>query len=925
MVELRLLGPIEARTSGERIDLGPRKQRLVLAVLALEVNRSVEVDRLIDLVWPTDPPRTSTHAIRVCISGLRSAFAGVSEVGIQTRGAGYALVADPLTIDVHQFRMLLAQAREVGDDERRIALLERALALWSGPALADAAPALTQQRLCAGLEDARLGAVEDLLDARLRLGRHQALVDELTGLVATYPLRERFCGQLMLALHRSGRNGDALAAYRGYRKSLADELGMDPGVALRELELVILRHDAAVPVPTPAVPVPAQLPAGVADFVGRANPLKELDRLLSPAGDSAIGIIGGTAGVGKTALAIHWAHRVADRFPDGQLYVNLRGFAPNQPPVTPAEAMHGFLEALGIAPERLPASTDARAALYRTLLAERRMLVLLDNARDADQVRPLLPGTGRCAVVVTSRTQLASLVAVEGAQPVSLDLLTPDESRDLLIGRLGADRVSAESDAAEEIIRRCAGLSLALVVTAAHAVINRDMPLALLTKELGTARRRLDGLTAGDLTSDVRAVFFCSYRQLSGPAGRLFRLVGIHPGAEIGLRAAASLAGTSAEAVSAVLAELTSANLLTLSAPDRFTCHDLLRAYAAELAGDIDFAGERQAALRRVLDHYLHTAHAVCYLLHPTHDPLDLPAPDPETTPEEIGDMRQAMTWLTAEHEALIAAIRTAAETPFHSYSWRLVWLIRHYLDRQAHWHDWAEAQRAALVAARRAGNRSWQADALRGLASASARLLRYEEAHTHLDEALDLFTQPDDRTGQARVHLDLCWVLGRQGQHREALHHASQALAIHRATGHRAARGNALNAVGWCHAQLGEYDQAVMRCRESLDVLLELGDPIGAAAAWDSLGYAHHHLADLPEAVRCYQEALDLRRRGGDRYYEARTLIHLADSQEAMGQPVAARSRLLEALDILRTLGHADAHVIRDRLDRREPTGGMT
>jgi DNA-binding SARP family transcriptional activator/tetratricopeptide (TPR) repeat protein len=925
-LKLRLLGPVEAWAGGREIGLGPRKQRLVLAVLALEVNRPVGVARLVDLAWPEDPPRTATHAIRVCVSALRAAFRDVAGIDIELQGSGYALVTDPMTIDVHCFRSLLAQARGVGDDTARAALLDRALDLWSGPALAGAASPETQQRLCAGLEDTRLGALEDRLDAQLRLGRHHELAGELAGLVTVHPLRERLAGQLMLALYRDGRSGDALDAFRRYREHLAEELGLDAGAPLRQLELAILRNDEATLTPAPAAaagPVPAQLPPAVPGFAGRAEALRDLDTLLAARPPSGtIVVIAGTAGVGKTALAVHWAHRHRDAFPDGQLYVNLRGYDPGGPALEPAEAVRGFLDAFGVPAGRIPVGLPAQSGLYRSLLAGQRVLVVLDNARDAGQVRPLLPAAPGCLAIVTSRDQLTGLVAAEGACPLTLDLFTTAEARDLLGGRLGAGRVAAEPGAVGEIITRCARLPLALAIAAARAATHPDFPLTALAAELREATTALDAFHGGDHTTDVRAVFSWSYRTLSTGAARLFRLLGLHPGSGISLPAAASLAGIPPGPTRTLLAELARAHLLTEDTPGRYGCHDLLRAFGAELAHSLDTEADRRAAVHRMLDHYLHAAHAAAIRLGPHIDTVVLapPADRGLVIPTPPADHDAAWAWFIAEQDVLLAAIDQASAAGFDVHAWQLAWTMDTFLNRRGRWDEQASALRTATGAARRLHDPAALATTLRALASACTELGLWDEAHARGAEALRLFTEIGDPNLQAFAHLHLGSIYDRQGRPGQAIRHAQDALALYRAAGNHTGEAQALNSLGWAHACLGDYGRALTFCLQALPLLQESGDHASEAATWDSIGYAHHNLGHHQQAITGYETALGLVRTVGDQGLEAEILSHLGDTLLATASHEAARDVLHQALAIFDQLAHPGADKVRTKLHSGSP-----
>ncbi|MFG2051736.1 ATP-binding protein [Micromonospora sp. NPDC048935] len=672
-------------------------------------------------------------------------------------------------------------------------------------------------------------------------------------------------------------------------------------------------------------PVPRQLPPALPGFVGRTAQLAQLDAACADSGASGDGgmapgtvlTLSGTAGVGKTTLAVHWAHRVADRFPDGQLYVDLRGFDASGAVVTAVEAVRGFLEALGVPPERIPTHLPAQVGLYRSLLAGRRMLVLVDNARDIDQVRPLLVGSPSCLVLVTSRNRLAGLIAADGARPIGVGLLSTDEAWQLLARRLGGDRLAAEPQAVDEMIERCARLPLALAVLAARGAGNPTFPLAALADELREAPRPLDSFDGGDTGTDVQAVFSWSYRSLTPAAARLFRLFGCHPGPEIGVAAAASLAGLPRGQVPRLLAELAHAHLVTEHAPGRFGAHDLLRAYAAELAERLEPPEARRAAIRRGLDHYLHTAHAAALLLQPGRDPVDLAAAPPGVLPEEIANHGQALTWFTVEYPVLLAAVTHATRAGFDGHAWQLAWTLVDFLQRRGRWTDLCVAQRTALAGARRAGDRLGQANAHRDLARVLSRLGQVDEAAKNYRQSLVIFEALGDHTGQARTHRALGAMFDGLGRYAEALDHGQRALALYRDAGHAAGEASARNAVGWAHAQLGQYGPALVHCRQALALLRPTGDRHGEANTWDSLGFIHTQLGDHRQAIRCYQRALGLYRRISDRYDEADTLSRLGETRHAAGDTAGAVRTWRRALGILDDLGHPDVERVRDLLSR--------
>jgi tetratricopeptide (TPR) repeat protein len=553
--------------------------------------------------------------------------------------------------------------------------------------------------------------------------------------------------------------------------------------------------------------------------------------------------------------------------------------------------------------------------LSRSLLAGKRVLVVLDNARDAEQVRPLLPGEPGCVVVVTSRTQLTSLVAAEAAHPINVGLLDVEEAGDLLSQRLGRDRTAAEPGATDAIITRCAGLPLALAIVAARASTHAHIPLATLAAELVDIRTGLDTLSAGDATTDIRAVFSWSYRTLTPAAARLFRLLGLHPGPDLGAAAATSLAALPPERVRPLLAELAQANLLVEHTPGRYTFHDLLRAYATDLAHRTDTDEQRRAATHRLFDHYLHTACSADRMLDPHRDTLVLAAPQPGVTPEHHTDHDRALAWFTVEHAVLRATIDHATTTGFDTHTWQLSWAATNFLDQQGRWHELADAWTAGLTAAQPLRDPAAQAYAHRLLAYADVRLGRVDDADSQFRYALGLYREADDQLGQAHIHRKLGLVYGPRGRYREALHHSLEALDLYRAVGDQLGQARALNNVGWYYGQLGDHEQALAYCRQALAPLQQIGDGQGEAAAWDSLGHIHHNAGQYTEAVACYQRARDRYRGLGDQYSEADTLTGLGDTHHAAGHPEAAQTAWHQALQILDHLDHADAAKVQAKL----------
>ncbi|WP_345072517.1 AfsR/SARP family transcriptional regulator [Phytohabitans flavus] len=905
------------------------RRKGVLAILALHAGTIVSVDRLVHAIWDEHPPATALNTLQRHMSYLRRVF-GVRDA-IVARPPGYALEIGAEATDAAVAERLIRQARQSEDSAANTTRLRAALALWRGPALMDVTGLPWMEEQSRRLTLLEVEARHALIEARLALGEHTELVPELRRLTSEQPYHENMHGHLMLALYRSGRQAEALDAYQGLRRALREDLGIEPSSALQDLQTDILRHAPSLDPPgqsvtvTPAAStatVPSQLPLAVRTFVGREAELARLDAILAesdPARPAAVLIsaVSGTAGIGKTALALHWAHRVAERFPDGQLYVNLRGFDEGGSTLDPLAVLRSFLDALGVPAQRIPATVDEQASLYRSLLAGKRLLVVLDNARDVAQIRPLLPGSGGCVVVATSRRQLTALVATEGAHPLTLDLLTWPQARYLLAARIGGHRVAAEPEAIDEIIERCARLPLALALAAARAATRPHLPLSGLAAELRDAGA-LDPFDRDDPATDLRAVFSWSYGALSPDAAHMFRLLGLHRGPDITAEAAASLAGLPLSRVRPLLTELTDAHLLAEHAANRYTFHDLLRAYAAEQASRLDDHETRRLAVHRLLDHYLHSAHGASQLLDPLHVPIEPAQVQPSVIVQRHGGHDEALSWFTAEHASLLATVDLAADAGFEQHPWQLASTLTTFLLRRGSWHDHTRAHSTALAAARRLGHRTGQAHALFNLGMGHARSGQFDDAHPLLKRALDLFGHIGDPVGAAVALETMSWIMERRNRLPEALREVNRALSLVQASGHRAYEARFLNDLGWFHSLLGDHHQAIAHCEKALALCQELDDLNGQAATWDSLGQAHRQLGEYQQAITCYEYSLGLYRELADAYNEAITLADFGDTHFDAGDPDAARLAWQEALDILTRIDHPDAEDVRDRLDRQ-------
>jgi DNA-binding SARP family transcriptional activator/Flp pilus assembly protein TadD len=925
-IRFRLLGPLRLWDGAAWVPVAAAQQRVVLALLLLGEGGVVTTYRLIDEIWGARQPRAADSVLRGYVMRLRRKLGGGRHGPLRTRTGGYELAIPAEDVDAGVFERLVADGRRAlaaGDGPTAAAGMAEALALWHGEPLADVPATVTVETHVRRLVELRLTVVEEWSELLLDLGRPTEVANALQRLVEEHPLREQLWTSLIRALDCGGRRGEALAAFDRARRILIAELGLEPSAQLRAVHEAVLagtRHGSG---PAAGWRAPRQLPAKVPGFVGRGRYLTQLDRLLSVDPGPLVVCLTGTAGVGKTSLAVHWAHRVADRFPDGQLFVNLRGYDPSGPGLDPAAALRSVLESLQVPSGRIPTGVDAAAALYRSLLADRRILVVLDDARNAEQVRPFLPGTPGGVVVVTTRTELPGLAIAGGARLVPLDLMGADEARQVLASRLGARRVAAETQAVGDIVAHCAGLPLALAVVAIRAATRPGRALSTVAGELAAAltpepdgttpAAALDPFASGDPNTDLRTVFSWSYRALTGPAARLFRLLAVHPGRDVTEPVAAALADVGAARVRALLAELTRVNLLAEPVAGRYAPHDLLRAYAGELTNRIDPVKRRRAALERVLDHYVCTADAACRLTEPLLERLDT-GPEQPAESAVFTDAAQARQWLRAEHGNLLAALVRAARYRFDRQVRQLGWLLAGFLSDAGRWQDQIAVQQVALAAAARLGDRIGEAQAHRTLGTALIRLGEYDAADRHLEQALDRYAGLTDHTGLARVHGLLGWLHDCRGDHAKALARKHRAYRLYRTAGHRPGQARTLNQIAWSHVQLGAHETAVSNCRRAINLLREAGDRHGEGLTWDTLGLAYHHLGRYTDAVNSYQLALDLHREADDRYNEAETLAHLGDALAATGDNAATQA-WSGALTIFDELDHPDSDGVRARL----------
>ncbi|GAA1428528.1 transcriptional regulator AfsR [Streptomyces thermospinosisporus] len=902
-----VLGPVRAWRDGEPLATGSPQQRALLAALLLREGRTATAAELIDALWGEEPPSQALAAVRTYASRLRKVLDPgvlVSESGgYAVRGLGEG------ALDLAVAQELAAQAekaRNTGDLCRAREVLRQALALWDGETLAGVpGPYAQAQRV--RLEEWRLQLLETRLDMDLEQGCHAEAVSELTALTAAHPLRERLRELLMLALYRSGRQAEALAVYADTRRLLAEELGVDPRPELRVLQQRVLRADPALAEPSApeAEPStarvrPAQLPASVPDFTGRASFVRELGDLLSSAEGRvmAVSALAGIGGVGKTTLAVHVAHQARPAFPDGQLYVDLQGAGPRA--AEPETVLGSFLRALGTPDSAIPDTLEERAALYRSVLDGRRVLVLLDNARDAAQVRPLLPGTEGCAALVTSRMRMVGLA---GAHLVDLDVMSPDEALALFTKIVGEERVASERKAALDVVAACGFLPLAIRIAASRLAARRTWTVSVLAAKLADERRRLDELQAGDLA--VKATFELGYGQLEPAQARAFRLLGLADGPDISLSAAAAVLDLPQEETEDLLESLVDTSLLESAAPGRYRFHDLVRLYARACAErDEHPPSERDAAMSRLLDFYLATAARVYAIERPGDRLVDHLAV-PERPALTFEDRDSARDWLYTEANCLLAHARqsvTGQETLRKAID--LLWAALDISESGANPKEYEATAGALLEAAQRLGVPRVEARALMTLAHAHLDGGRFDMADREAEQVIRLAHEAVDI-------LPVCWAHNArgvialyQGRYEDGEAHLSEAIEHFRALGDRPGEASALCNLSRIHLAMGRTRSAVALAQEGIAIYDAMGNSMRGANGRYALGMALTQSGRLDEAAERLLEALGVFRESRQRLWEGMTLFRLAEVDIAARRFGQAASNAEMALTVLRGIG---------------------
>lgn len=937
-IAVRVLGPLRAFFGEREIELGPPLQRALFAVLALRPNHVVYRAELIDALWGEELPNRPEGGVHTYVAGLRRAFEpgrGRRSPGrvIESRGSGYLLRTGPEAIDLARFERSVALARAAvgsGDLQEAERRYDEALGLFDGMALGGVpGPFAATQR--DRLAEVRLGVVEDRIDVLLAQGRHAAVLGDLRTMTGEHPLRERAWSQLMLALYRAGRQADALAAFDAAREACARDLGLDPGPLLQGLRqrIVVAAPDLAAATAAPAPPTASaptaarrDLPRDVEGFIGRdreiGRVLSSVDRLEGGSGRGPaprqipplrVFAIDGMAGVGKTALAVRLAHRLADDYPDGQLYLDLHAHTDGQDPLTAATALDKLLRAAGVPGERIPADVEERAATWRAELTGRRMLLVLDNATDTAQVRPLLPSSAGSLVLITARRRLPGL---QDCEFLSLDVLPDAEAATLFAIAAGDVRPAAEPEATEAVMRICGNLPLAVQIAGARLRHREAWSVTHLLDRLGDEDRRLAELRVDDRS--VAVAFGLSYRSQAPDHRRTFRLLGLFPGPEFTAPAAAALVGADVWETDAVLEELVDAHLLEQPKAGRYRFHDLLGVFAARQCLAEETEPARQAAMERLVDFYVRTVDNAEELIRPHR--LDRAERRGENTAEQrFDDRAAALAWLDAERAGLVPLIRAAAEYRLDNQGWQIARYLWGFFETRRLWADWIACYELALPCARRAGDRLAEARILVGLGACRHDLREYAEAVTHYRRALSLMREVGFRSGEAGVLTNLGNSYRWLGEIAESIACQEQSLEIFRESGDRAGAGIALANLGERYRDAGRFEESIDCERQALEIFQALGSRGLEGNVLDNLARTYQSMGRYDEALRCCEEALAARRDAADRYGEAETLDCLGHIHQAVGRTLEARQQWSRALDLFDELDAPAAADVRAQL----------
>ncbi|MCM4084267.1 AfsR/SARP family transcriptional regulator [Paractinoplanes hotanensis] len=940
------MGPLRVRRADAELDLGPRQQQLLLALLLAYAGRTVPLGEIVDALWK-EPPPSAVNVVQRHIGRLRRLFepdltARSAGRWIVSEPAGYRLLADAGCLDLLKFRALTDQgaaAERAGRTDEALSHYVTALPLWRGPCAST--PELESYRpsVFAAMDRECVDLVRRTARLAQLSGDVRPVLPALRRATELHPLDEDLHAQLLLALSTDSKQAEAIASYQAICRRLADDLGVGPSEELRDAYARVLRAAGTPPAPAradsrpvvprrqPDVPVPltsphrsilpAQLPHDLSQFTGRDEDLRRaagiLDGHAAASPTVPILAVDGMPGIGKTTFAVHLAHQLAASYPDGQLYIDMRGFDPGGA-VLPADALQGFLNAFGVPDSEIPTDAQARIGLYRSVLSGRRVLVVVDNVRDVEQVWPLLPGAAGCVVLVTSRRRLTALATSFGAHLLTLDVLSAEQSRELVTSRTGAAPTPAERDAMDQIAERCGGLPLALAVVAARALTDAGSLLPDIAKELEHARSNLDGFSGDDLENQVRAVFSWSYQMLSPRAMHMFRLLPVHRGPDITMPAIASLIGASPAETRVLIGELIRTRLLTEHVPGRFAAHDLICAYAGELSLEAEPDTVRRQAVDRLADHYRQSAHDIVRHFAPALSVTPPPVLNGVTT-TETSTLADATAWFTAERLVLKSLIQSAIEDGRIEVAWHLAVSMQVFMQHEGWWHDWATIARACLHATVDAGDTLGEAYMRRSLAGAVHSLGRQEEALSLLADALRLFTERGSRGEQALVHRNLGQVHAWRRDHSAAIEHFEQSVRIFEAIGDVSNHTSALYCLADAHAQSGRHDEGIALVRQALAMCDRIDDALGRGQCYLTLAGIHEVRTDYHESVRHYRLAIDAYNKAGSRTSTAQCYLHFGDTAHRFGDHDTARGAWEEALAVLADVAPPMADEVRRRL----------
>ncbi|WP_329363321.1 AfsR/SARP family transcriptional regulator [Streptomyces sp. NBC_01483] len=906
-----ILGPVRAWHEDAEISLGSPQQRSTLAVLLLHAGNYVSVDQISDALWDAAVPRGAWGTIRTYIHRLRLLLEEV-DCRILSQAKGYALMVDPASIDSNCFRRLARSAHEAqaaGRYREAVESSREALSLWRGDPLENLfGDSVAAERV--GLRQVKNAVLEEFSSSHLALARDHDVIATMSTAIIEDPLHEKFHEFLMLALYRSGRQAEAISTYGDVRKVLRSELGVDPSSSLAKLYERILCADPTLEASTEGsgsritlqLDIPEQIPANLSFFTGRnseaASILEELDRGQESRQSARVVVISGMGGVGKTAFASLMANRIKRQYPDGQLHLNLHGFDAEGAQVSTAEAIDWLVESMGVSRRQMPQSAEERVALYHRLMTGRRVLLLLDNARDSAHVLPLIPPTASCLVLVTSRSQLTGLVSASDAHVVELRPFSRAEALELMHKKLGPERMRDE-EAAGQIIDSCGGLPLAIAVACAKAMVNPRFSLAAIAKELQDSRARLNFLANDASSMDIRSVLASSYQALSEEAARLFRLLPLLPDGSIGAAAAAGLLGESVPRAQELLDELAAMRLLDERTPGRYGWHDLVHSYAGELLAAHETQSERDRRLRLVLGYYLRGAQEAARSFSQYND---MPATDAAER-RSLSTYAEALDWCQGQHEAVIQLIDTAFRTGNDRYAWQLPWMIRHYLDWDGHWDDLRHVSAIALQAARRESSKVGMAYARRSLSRVAHNFRDLDEAERHLNLALELFEEEGDVMAVAYTRRQLAGVYQVTGEYEKAHAELCRAREVFAGQGHVLGEGGAMAGIAWVESRMRRYEDSLASAQRALSIFEEVGELREMTRVMDILGYANHHLGR-------YRPAADHRRRAAELHaslgiLERRnshagsaviaSLLHVAENEMLLGDVEAAMRSAVE------------------------------